>query len=99
MLFVTRNHWLFDGFECLVQSRDKGEGLRIIQNTERLNYPDLASRQVSIYSLGFYVLNLLPSLWVQRESYTERLRPLDRAFLINGKDLQISLSIQIGFKS
>ena len=57
------------------------EGLRNIQNTERLNYPDLASRQVSIKSLGFYVLNLLPSLWVQRESYTERLLLFDRAFL------------------
>ena len=43
--------------------REKGEGLRNIQNTYRWNYSALASsRQVSIYWLGFYVLIFIPSL-------------------------------------
>ena len=45
-------------------SREKGEGLRNIQNTGRWNYSALASSQVSIYWLGFHVLILLPSLWI-----------------------------------
>ena len=47
---------------------EKGEGLRNIKNTGRRNYSVLASRQVSIYWLGFYVLILLPSLWENKEN-------------------------------
>ena len=49
--------------EKYTYSKEKGEGLRNIQNTGRQNHSALASRQVTIYSLGFYVLILLPSLW------------------------------------
>ena len=49
-------------------SREKGEGLRNIQNIGRLDYSALASSQVSIYWFGFHVLILLPSLWIKRKS-------------------------------
>ena len=39
--------------------REKGEGLRNIENTGRWNYSSLARILVSIYWLGFYVLILL----------------------------------------
>ena len=39
--------------------REKGEGLRSIQNIGRRNHSTLGSRQVSIYWLGFYPLILL----------------------------------------
>ena len=43
---------------------ERGRRIKKYLNTGRCYYSALANRHVSIYWLGFYVLILLPSLWV-----------------------------------